>query len=192
MQILAVIEGNQWEPGIGDPTFMGWLTVVAYLITSLLCVVCAQQTNRMPYPDRDDKQRLLWWSLALVLLLLGINKQLDLQSWFTQVGRQLAISEGWYQERRGFQIEFIAGIALVAFVLILLTVDKMINELRESWLAMLGIIFLISFVVIRAASFHHIDQMLHWQLAGFQMNWILELGGIACIGVSAVNYLHRH
>ena len=30
-----------WEPGIGDPTFIGWFTVFAYLIAAVLCGVNA-------------------------------------------------------------------------------------------------------------------------------------------------------
>ena len=41
------------------------------------------------------------------------------------------------------------------------------------------------FVVIRAASFHHVDAFLASRLGGLRWNWILELGGILIVAVGA-------
>jgi hypothetical protein len=46
-------------------------------------------------------------------------------------------------------------------------------------------VFLLSFVAIRAASFHHVDILLSAHLAGLKLNWILELGGIAFVAFGA-------
>ena len=32
-----------WRPGVGDPTFIGWLTVLAYLVAAGLCTRCEVQ-----------------------------------------------------------------------------------------------------------------------------------------------------
>ena len=45
--------------------------------------------------------------------------------------------------------------------------------------------------MIRATSFHHVDQLLHVNLLGFKMNWILELGGIFSIAFGAIKYLEN-
>ena len=42
------------------------------------------------------------------------------------------------------------------------------------------------FILIRAASFHHVDRMLGEQVMCLKMNWILELGGISLILLGAV------
>ena len=42
------------------------------------------------------------------------------------------------------------------------------------------------FVVIRAASFHHVDALLASRLGGLKWNWILELGGILIVAVGAL------
>ena len=44
--ILAFTEADRWRPGIGDPTFMGWLTVVAYFTASLLCCMAGRSDQR--------------------------------------------------------------------------------------------------------------------------------------------------
>jgi len=62
--------------------------------------------------------------------------------------------------------------------------------MRDLWrrykLAFVGIIYLCAFVIIRAASFHHIDTLLyHLPGAGYWVNTFLELGGNAILGYAA-------
>jgi hypothetical protein len=45
--------------------------------------------------------------------------------------------------------------------------------------------FVLGFVIIRAASFHHVDALLAARLGGMKWNWILELGGIAAVAAGA-------
>ncbi|MEQ9549391.1 MAG: hypothetical protein RIM23_07210 [Coleofasciculus sp. G3-WIS-01] len=185
MQLFAVIINGHWQPGIGDPTFMGWFTVVVYFITALLCLICALP-HRLVLLQRVNRNLWLWGFFALILVLLGINKQLDLQSWLTTVGKELAISQGWYQQRRMVQVQFIGGIVIAALILLSVIGRAVYAERLTYRLALLGLMFLSCFIVIRASSFHHIDALLGWQLVGLRMNWILELGGIACIAIAAI------
>jgi hypothetical protein len=52
-------------------------------------------------------------------------------------------------------------------------------------LALSGLIFLLSFVLIRAASFHHVDVLINQTALGLRWNWILELSGIGLVGGGA-------
>ncbi len=185
-QILGVMVNGHWRPGIGDPTLIGWLTVAGYLIAAGFCGACAWRADRVSLADRFRQHRVFWWGLAVIMLLMAINKQLDIQSWFTMVGKQLAKAGGWYSLRRTFQIWFIAGIALSGLIFLMWLSWTFRLRWRQYGLALFGIVFLVSFVIIRAASFHHVEQFLGWQSAGFRMNWILEIGGIACVGTSAL------
>jgi hypothetical protein len=47
------------------------------------------------------------------------------------------------------------------------------------WLALAGLTVTAGFVVIRAASFHHIDHLLGVRITLVPLNFILETGGIA-------------
>jgi hypothetical protein len=47
-----------------------------------------------------------------LFLALGINKQLDLQTALTELGRVLAYDQGWYEERQTVQVWFIVGVAI--------------------------------------------------------------------------------
>jgi hypothetical protein len=55
---------------------------------------------------------------------------------------------------------------------------------------LLGTLFLLAFIVIRAASFHHVDVALRDASAGMRLNGLLELGGIASIGGASL-YIHK-
>ena len=62
---------------------------------------------------------------------------------------------------------------------------------RELFLPIAGLALLLSFVLIRAASFHHMDQFLRFRLAGLKMNWILELGAISLVAMAAARHRRR-
>jgi len=134
---------------------------------------------------------MVWYFIAFFTLALGMNKQLDLQTWLTVFVRKLATSQGWYDRHRLVQGWFIAGIVGVALILILWLGWLSRSAWHHYRLALVGVVFLASFVVIRAASFHHVDHMLGWTLAGWRMNWLLELGGIGCIAFAATGQLLR-
>lgn len=166
-----------WTPGIGDPTPMGWTTVAAYLLASILSGLAA----RTAALRRNAGEARFWWITAAILLCLAINKELDLQSAFTAIGKHIAIQQGWYDARRQFQLVFIAGImlaGLVAAVLMLRVSRKNSAGIR---LALTGLAFIGAFVVIRATSFHHIDEWLGTGPLQLRWNWILELGGITVV-----------
>jgi hypothetical protein len=173
-----------WSPGIGDPTFVGWLTVVLYLLTAWF----SWQNSRL-LTFRDLKMRrevAIWRVIAVLFLFLGINKQLDLQTAFTEFGRVVAHAQGWYDRRIGVQIAFIEIIALVCGLASLLLAVQNVRTRWPNWLAVFGTILVLGYVVIRAASFHHIDWFIHQRLLGIKWNWILEVGGISLVLYDAV------
>ena len=182
--LLAVTIDGRWHPGIGDPTPMGWATVAAYFGAAVLCGVFAYcaWSGRIP---RWRTHVAFWGGLALGMVLLGINKQLDLQSLFTQIGRDMAKRQDWYAERHEYQRQFIVGLLIAGLATLVAAAILLAGTWRRTGLALFGLVFLIVFILIRAASFHHVDHLLGVRFAGMKMNWILELGGILCIGLAA-------
>lgn len=81
-----------WTPGIGDPTFVGWLTVVLYFATSISCWISARKVELEG--NHHSNECLAWPFIAVLFLALGINKQLDLQTALTEAGRVVASSPG--------------------------------------------------------------------------------------------------
>jgi len=88
---------------------MGWLTVVAYGLAAAACLFAAMRASAVPGSEKGLKARTIWIIMTVLMTLLCINKQLDLQSLITDIGRVVARHEGWYQERRSFQKWFCCG-----------------------------------------------------------------------------------
>lgn len=179
--MLAFTDGDVWRPGIGDPTVMGWLTVIAYFSVAVLCLIRALGASQA-----GRRGEIIFWSgLGALLLLLGVNKQLDLQTLLTLTGRRIAISQGWYEQRRVVQIIFVALVGFVAVGGCFLMWRVVRGHGPDVWVALVGFALLLAFVFIRAASFHHVDTLINLRLGGVRMNWVLELGSLAVIAAGA-------
>ena len=179
------LENISWVPSIGDPTIIGWLTVIVYFIVALICLKAA-------FISKNDKSiKIFWIFLTFFLIFLGLNKQLDLQTLFTLIGKNLAIEQGWYENKRTVQIAFIVLVWLIGTAGFIFLFKKYKNTTYEIKTALTGSIILFAFVLIRASSFHHIDIFTNWNLIGIKLNWILELGGLTVIGVGALKYLRK-
>ena len=186
-------ELGRWQPGIGDPTLMGWLTVLAYFAAAWFCWRALQAIVRAPRASLRGRWRLagFWWVLAILLLFLGINKQLDLQSLLTQIGRDMAVAQGWYEERRQIQLRFIVAMAVTSLIVTVGAALWLRHHLRELADGLLGVGILLGFIAIRAASFHRVDALLTTEILGFRFNWLMELGAIALIAFSALRQRNR-
>ena len=119
----------------------------------------------------------------MLLLFLGVNKQLDLQTLLTLAGRRIAISQGWYDKRKSLQVMFIGGLAVSAVAGFALVWRLVRPYMRELAVSLFGFVLLLAFILARAASFHHVDKLINLRPAGIRMNWVFELGGIALIAI---------
>ena len=198
-----------WSPTIGDPSIMGWVTVLAYFATAWLCVRAFKAEKRgparpllasiaalarvmrkhWPSPPAPARRAALWLVLASIMIALGINKQLDLQTLVTELGRQAAHAGGWYEQRRFVQALFVGAIAFVGAIGLAVLWWLTRGQLRDFRLTLAGLALLVCFVVIRAASFHSVDAFIDVRMLGIRMNWVLELGGIALMATGVIRRL---
>jgi hypothetical protein len=176
---------DRWHPGIGDPTAIGWITVLAYFTAALLCAAAQRREKAGPRP------RPFWLAVTVLLVLLGINKQLDLQSLFTQVLRDRARAHGWYEQRREFQTLFIFAIAAIGAAFLAALPYVMRHQPRARNITLAGLVFLYCFILVRASSFHHVDWALSRTFFCIRLNWVLELGGIIIAAAGALLVMRR-
>ena len=189
MRIPVFADGwiGDWRPGIGDPTLLGWFTVAAYFVAACCCWRARAHARRALAPAARGSVR-VWRLLAFGLLALGVNKQLDLQSAVTALGRTMARTQGWEGHREALQRGFVVGVAVLAATVCVWLAVLAGRELGRVAIALLGWTGLCLFVGIRAASFHHVDRMLGLTWAGASLNAIVELGGIAVVTAGALTY----
>jgi hypothetical protein len=173
---------GRWTPAIGDPTVFGWTTVAAYFAVGLLCLFNARAIGR----NRDINY--FWLGMASLCIILGVNKQLDLQSWFTQVGRDIALSQGWYAQRRIVQGSFIAAL-IITFGLTFAFVRSLVSlSGRDYHTAVIGAFLLACFIIVRAAAFHHMDALLHIRFGGVPTNFLFEMIAIGVVALGAFRW----
>lgn len=189
-RIAAILEcaAQRWRPGIGDPTFMGWTTVALYFAAAALAGLVVARSGGFP-PETRRRERLFWVAMLALLLGLGVNKQLDLQSALTAVGRCVAQLDGWYAERRATQARFVAALLAASLVGGAAMAFLLRGALRREALAVLGLALLLGFVAARAVGFHHVDALISARVVGWRVNWIMEIGGISLVGLGALRAL---
>jgi hypothetical protein len=183
---MAVDADGRWIAGIGDPSMVGWATVAVYAVGVTLAARNLAAAQRSGVPTS------FWLALTGALLALGINKQLDLQSWFGQAGRDMAIAQGWYGSRRAVQAVFIALLGVGAVALLLWARRQWAGLWSEYRWVFVGVALLLVFIVIRAASFHHIDEFIGIDVGVTTFGRALELAGVLVIGAACAHWHAMH
>ena len=177
---MAVGADGRWVAGIGDPSLMGWITVVAYAVAAGLAVRNAAAARRTAVPTG------FWVAVSALMLALGVNKQLDLQSWFGEAARGIVLAQGWYEHRRSMQAAFIVLLCVGAVAAIVAAARHWSAYWREYRAALFGVCLLMVFIVLRAVSFHHVDQALGMRIGDTNISRSLEtLGVLAIAGACA-------
>jgi hypothetical protein len=188
-----IADGIRWQLGIGDPTAAAWLIVAAYALAAAMsfrAFAVARDGERWfaltdPREGRDQRMlKRLWLLSAITMVVLGVNKQLDLQSLLLEIVRDRAIADGWYNNRRRYQMDFIVVVTLLGLVTTTFIALSLRRVLRRILPAVAGLAMLTAFVVMRASSFSYDSKVVAYDgPAG--MTWILELPGVALIATSA-------
>ena len=187
---FAVIVDGHWEPGIGDPTPMGWFTVVAYGIACILCIRAAYEKPGGLAAIDTTKHAMFWFTLGIVMFIFTINKQLDFQAWLWLTGRNMIDEYGWSEHKKTIQISSMLAVIFISVAelayFIWLTRSAVCRQIfRHRLFALSGVVFTLCFIIIRALSLHGVDKLLGWRLGELRINWVLENMGILLVAVGA-------
>lgn len=178
---------GRWQLAVGDPTWTAWLAVVVYAAAACLCVRAARAGRG---GDRNARRlALFWWVLGTLLLVLGVNKQLDLQSLAIDVLRELAREQGWYPERRTYQRWFVGALAGASALGITALGVGLWPVRRRMRLALVGLGGLVGFVLLRAALFQHVGP--DWLAKSAPAHAWLELLSVSVLACAAARGASR-
>ena len=161
-----------------DTGNLPWVIVGAYALAALLAVAAAFAAQTRP-------ERRFWIVATIGLLLLGLNKQLDLQSYLSQFFREAAQRGGWYKQRRPVQVAFIAFDALIALAVGVYLMRLAVAAGTGVRIAMVGLVLLGADILLRAASFHHVDSLLGRIVNHIKVHNYVELSCILVVIVGA-------
>ena len=160
-----------------DRTTFAWVIVILYF--------AAAGASFWAAAGPESRERYFWIATGILLVLLGLNKELDLQAVLTQQTRAFVRDLGLYEERRLMQVAFLVSLTIAGLLAGFMLGAWLRRSSKPAKAAAAGIVLLFAFVVMRAASFHHIDHWVTIDIAGLRSGWWLELAGIAVIGISA-------
>lgn len=166
----------------GDPTVLGWGTTFAYLFTFLLLSANA-------FKARSRNEPFSFWVFSSVIIFaLGVNKQLDLQTWFGASAKAWVQAQGLYEQRRTLQLAFVVTLAVVGLVTIFLLRRWIVRSGKRYRLVALGLAVSGIFVVTRAASIHLLDRLIGSVDATETLGATLEILALALMIFGAVRW----
>ena len=127
----------------------------------------------------DRGERVLWTAIPITLALLGFNKLFE--GAVTNVGRMIAIDQGWYAHRRVFQVWLIASVLAICSIgaIVLLLAARQAS--LSTRLALSATIMLLALGVTRDVSLHQIDHLIGERVVGLKLNWLLDVGGLGLV-----------
>ncbi len=175
---------GEWQASIGPTGIADGVTVAAYLLAAALSVRAA----RRAWLGRERRERFFWHTLTGLLVFLGINEFLDLQTLLTISGRDFAKSAYWHDARRTVQYMFVLGLTAFAAAagLAMFWLTRRADVAVR--LALVGLVFIGIFVLLRAASFHHLGELFGGGAAQFNGASVQEIAGIVIIAWAAALY----
>jgi hypothetical protein len=171
---------GSWSPGIGDPSWMGWFTVYSYYLTAgvyLLKLI------------RERRHKPEWIFLGIIcfgMILLGVIKQFNLLSAVTEIGRIIAQSGTWMEQRRFVQIWAMAGVICVFIITVIIICALPMEVVAHNRMTILGFAYLVLFIILRGISLHQFGNILGYEILGARINWLAELLGIYWVCFSSL------
>lgn len=182
----ATLNTSHWQENkfflgkihLGDHSFFGWITVYAYFIAGIRAGYKAKVAKK------TKQNTWFWLTLAVFLILLGLNRQFDLLHIFTDLLRQVANTLGWYEYRQPLQLAFIIATGLMLSILLMslrLIIFKSWQRYKLTWLAITLLLF---FIAIRTTSYHYIDLFIYKSIGGLRAYQGLEIMCICLIFIS--------
>jgi len=173
------ISGARWGPAIS----------VAHFVAALLCWRVATATNRDTSVQKETDNRSVsrfWLTLAVIMFVFSMNKFFDLQSILTMYGRSIAKQGGWYRQRQTLQAVLVLGAIVVGLIGLLLSLRLLRGRWRERSLAYVSVVFLLTLIAVRAASYSPVDKVLYaLPVIGNRMNAGLELAAAILVSLGA-------
>jgi len=170
-----------------DHTFLGWLTTGMYVAAATLSAVAAREQVNDARLLALNRRRVaaFWWLLCAGLLLLALNKQLDLQTAITDRLRDAAQRDGWYGRRRVLQV-MLVGVALGLCAVGAWCVKRLLGRhWRTHRLALAGIGVLLVYLLLRVADIERLGEMTGLPLAAAGVRDALEWIGLMLIAAAA-------
>src|SRR5688572_6899445 len=177
---------QQWLQKVGDPTVAGWACFVGYFAAAGFCYVASRAKR-----EKHRHHVLFWTGTITVLILLGANKQLDLQTLLIAELRQLfGASQAW-SYRHVFAVTMVVVLSPLVAVAFGSVASRLKSEPRFIQVLLVAMLLLVALAMARAIP-GPIDDVLLTHVAGSDkgvfhthVKEVIELSLVLIIAVSA-------
>ncbi len=164
---------------------IGWAAVAGYLTIALLCAWLALHCSS---PDKDGARR-GWCLLLCSMTALGINKQLNLQTFLLEAGRVVAKWGHWYSYRRYAQVSFVFTVTLIGALVAWKILQYYWPILQQRVELAAGLVLIAVYCILRAAEIDHIKAVtMHTKFAHTPF-WFVEIAGILLTFIGTIRAL---
>ncbi len=179
VSLFGQCAADAWAPKLGDPDLIGLVFFAGYVLAAACALYVAIKS---PFAAKTfGRERTFWGIATFVLVILALNKQLDLQVFLTATARCVARAQGWYEQRRLLQRELTVALIIAGAIVGMIALYSLRHALRRNAMAAIGLILLIFFVMIRMVSFHHMDHFLGMDVANMRLHRWVEGAGLVMV-----------
>ena len=182
------------EDKLGPPPIAKGLFYTGLSVTFMGCMLAfRRKSSARRHGLRSSPS--FWLMISIMMMLLIADRALNLRESVIEILRSFVESQDWYRSRnvRRTVLVTIAGVGgvLVVGALIL----SAFGQLKKNSPALVGVILLSGFFLVRATSFHQadgpspfhrFDAAFRQSCAGLSSQWIVELTSITTIAASAL------
>ena len=160
-----------WWLTLGDPTIAGLAMTALYFVVTFFMF-----RNVLSMPKGGERS--LWAVASVILLLLALNKQLDLQHYINKVGRCVLSRSGDIAETGTAQSDFgtlVLGLAAVASAALIWTFRK---HLASNLPLIAGLALVALYLAMQVTRFEHLAGGLLQKLADLRVHRLIEGVGL--------------
>ncbi len=167
---------------ISMATMMGWVVFVGYLVTALLSGLCMRAAVRAAEPGIGVRT---WGLMVGFLLAMAFNKQLDLHRGVWEWAKEVAKAQSWAEHKFTVHLIFVGCLGVVGLIIAIGLRHVLADAWRQHRPALFGVLALVAAVVLRLMTLPAFGKWFGFRLQ-WNLNWTLELVGLALIAWSAV------
>ncbi len=128
-----------------------------------------------------------WWTVAAVALLLGINKNLQMQTVLIASCRAIAVAQGWIDSRRALQQAFVVVLFLATALTAIGLTCTLRQFLKQNVTLATGLALVVVYSFFRAAEMNHVE-LLGVGRSTSDALWPLEVAGVALMFVGVTKH----
>ncbi len=156
-----------------------WLRVAAYVVAGVAALAVGVRESQRERANSNLWPK-FWFLTAAVLLVMSIGRTGDLGQWVSELGRRVAVSEGWYAGRRKPQAIAVGTVGAIWLVVVIVMLWRVPERRRRYLPTALMVFTLLCYAGIRLVSLHQVDSLLYRRdIAGMHIDAALELALLA-------------